>query len=211
MKIVAATLGINDPTIKDDDMCEYAHWNAEMFQKNTGITPFVLEDGLVKYGIQNDCFFNKVTSIKFLLYDIFPEADRIIYFDSDMRFVRKFNLFDYIPNQPGFYAVKEKQEAQHLVNEYSLINAYFNNGFFVIDKKYKDLLKYCYDHFHDYKSKWYDQCIMNQVFNGHVSFVNERLNQRELGHYPNSEILGYHCGHNYGIFKGFYKEVDWNA
>ena len=69
MKIVAATLGINDPFISNDDMDKFAYWNAEYFQKSTNITPQVLEDGLLQYGIKNPYYFNIVTSIKFLLFD----------------------------------------------------------------------------------------------------------------------------------------------
>lgn len=211
MKIVAATLGINDPFIDNDDMDKFAYWNAEYFQKSTGITPHVLEDGLLKHGIKNPYYFNIVTSIKFLLFDIFPDADRIIYFDADLRFVRKFNLWDYIPNESGVYVVKARDKTQYLKAKYELKNDYFNNGFFVVDREYAALLKYCHMHFNDFEGVWYDQCVMNQVFDGFATFIDDRLNQRDLGKYPNSEILGYHNGENYQIYLGNKKDHDWST
>ena len=211
MNFQAVTLCIHDPLISHDHIWQkYTEWTCDLVKKYLNLTPKILDNEYYQYG-KGDIPFDKITSIKLKLFDIFPNADRIFYFDSDWRPVRPFNLSDYCPSKNGLYFVEDRPFCDQLRIKYNMKNPYFNAGFFIADKKYKPLFDYAYDNYLSYDRAFVDQCVMNQVFDGYVTYLDKRLNVKDLGVFPNSEVLGYHNGHNYQIFQGNLPEIDWNC
>jgi lipopolysaccharide biosynthesis glycosyltransferase len=210
MKTQAVTIAINDPLEKDDSWLPYAQWSSDLVKKYMGFNPSIVGEEYLKYGVGHSSW-DKITSIKLLLFEIFPDADRIFYFDCDWRPVRQFNLWNYCPKEEGLYFVEDRPVCEELRIKYQMKNPYFNAGFFIADRKYSNLFKYAYDHYYEYERKWVDQCVMNQVFDGNVSYLDKRLNVKDLDVFPNSEVLAYHNGHNYQIHLGNLPDVNWNS
>jgi lipopolysaccharide biosynthesis glycosyltransferase len=208
----AVTIAIDDPRIDEVEVWyKYAEWNCHIVEKNLGIKPVILGNEYLKYAIKNIDNFDSITSIKLLLFDIFPDADRIMYFDSDWRPVRKFELNQYCSQEEGLYFVEDRPKCEALRIKYGMKNPYFNAGFFIADRSYSNLFRYAYDNYLSYERIHVDQCVMNQVFDGHVTYLDKRLNVKDLGIFPNKEVLAYHNGHNYQISIGGYPEVDWES
>jgi len=211
MNIQTVTIGIAENE-QDDDWYGYASWSSSYVKQYLGLDTTILTNEYLKYGVEGLSYFDKVTSLKLLLFEFFPKADRIFYYDCDWRPVRQFNLWDYVSDKEGIYVVQDRFDAcEPLRIKYGMKNPYFNAGFFIIDRKYSWLFKKGYDNYHNYDRMYVDQCVMNQVCDEYVDYLNPRLNVKDLGVYPNSEVLAYHNGHNYGIYKEYYSEVDWNA
>lgn len=211
MSFQAVTLAIHESAIHKNNLWQkYSEWTCDFVRKNLNIDPIILDNNYYHYGT-GDNYFDKITSIKLRLFEIFPKADRIFYFDSDWRPVRSFNLNDYCPTKTGLYFVEDRPCCEELRIKYNMKNAYFNSGFFIADREYKPLFDYAYNNYFSYERQFVEQCVMNQVFDGHVSYLNKRLNVKDLGLFPNCEVLGYHNGHNYQIFQGNLPEIDWNC
>jgi lipopolysaccharide biosynthesis glycosyltransferase len=209
MNIQAVTIGISENE-ENADWYGYAIWSSSYVKQYLGLDPKILTNKYLNYGVEGLSYFDKVTSLKLLLFDFFPKADRIIFYDCDWRPVRSFNICDYVPHDEGIYVVEDRFEiCEPLRLQYGMKNRYFNTGFFIIDRKYSSLLKYCYDHYHSYNRMFVEQCVINQVCDEYVSYLDPRLNVKDLGVYPNSEVLAYHNGHNYGIYKEAYPDVNW--
>lgn len=207
----AVTIAIDDPETNEKGIWyEYAEWACGLVKKHLDITPTIIDNKYYEYG-KGSTSWDKITSIKLLLFDIFPNADRIFYFDSDWRPVRSFNMKDYCSTEQGLYFVEDRPFCEELRIKYNMKNPYFNSGLFIADRKYKQLFDYAYNNYCSYETKFVEQCVMNQVFDGHVTYLDKKLNVKDLGAFPNNEILGYHNGHNYQIFKGGLPEVDWNS
>ena len=215
MNIQAVTLAIPENE-EDSDWVGFSDWASGYVKRNLSIDTHVLTSEYIKYGVDGLTFFDKVTSLKLLLFEFFPKADRIFFYDCDWRPVRQFNLWDYVPEKEGMYFVEDRLElCNPLKVKYGMRRPYFNSGFFIVDRKYAHLFKYCYDNYHSYQRTYVEQCVLNQVCEEYVEYLDPRLNVkdffREGGKYKNSEILGYHNGHNYAIFKGYYEDQNWDT
>lgn len=210
MKIQAVTMAINHPA---DDSNEnwllFAEWACDRVEENLGLDrPVILSNEVLHLGI-NSTPFDHITSIKLLLFKLFPKADRIFFFDCDWRPVRKFNLFDYLPKEEGLYFTIDRQMCEELKIQYGMKNPYFNTGFFIADRSYEYLFDIAFKNYTRYKRRFGEQCVMNQVFDGHITYLDPRLNVKDYESYRPSEILGYHSGNNYEIFKRNYEEFNW--
>jgi lipopolysaccharide biosynthesis glycosyltransferase len=208
----AVTIAIDDPTTGIDNgvWYKYAQWTCGIVKKNLGFDSVILDNEYLKYGVKNTSNFDSITSIKLVLFDIFPDADRIMFFDCDWRPVRKFDINQYCSQQEGLYFVEDRPECEFFRIKYGMKNPYFNSGFFIADRSYSvDLFKYAYQNYLSYERIHVEQCVMNQVFDGHVTYLDKRLNVTKVGIFPNKEVLAYHNGHNYQISVGGYPEVDW--
>lgn len=78
--------------------------------------------------------------LKFNLFDIMPDADRILYFDSDLWFVAAWN-----PEQfPSLSAVRDNEfyeGTQRECERFGLaLDQYFNSGLFIIDRQHSQVL-----------------------------------------------------------------------
>ncbi len=208
MKPVAVTIGIGK-------YLGYAEKSSEYVRNYLGLETRIITDEHLDYGIPSLGFTHKVFSIKFSIFDIFPDIERVMYHDCDWRPVRQFDLMPYIPDPKGLYFALDRVETEHiqdLERKYGMEpRSYFNAGWFVADREQHQMLQHCKNHYFDYKNRWGDQCVLNQVNKGKVTIADRRLNVMDLGNlYPDSEVLGYHGGTNYPIYEGA-KDFEWDV
>ena len=230
--MIAVTIGVGPEFEK------FAAWSAAKVEKHLGLKTYVLGEQYIKYanspGADSD-MAQKSSCLKFLLFKIFPNADRIMFFDADWRPVRDFNIYDYVPNEDALYFCKD-DDPEKLGERYGLDkDRYFNAGWFVASRKHAHLFEECHNRFDEFETVWFDQCIMNQVFNDKITFANPLLNKKvsmtKLKDGPNSpwasdydlrhnwidyagierkDMLTLHHGLNYQIFDKQYNDFIWH-
>lgn len=213
---------------------EFGQWSAKYVEKYLGLKTYVIGEEFLKYAVSPGWEMDmaqKASCIKFLLFDIFPGADRIMFFDADWRPVRKFDINDIAPDSSKLYFARDEGYVQPLEEAYELPKGrYFNAGWFIASRKHHyDLFKECYDSYDKFQTKYFDQCIMNQVFNDKVTLADPRINvkldlSRQGGwatendlrnkwtdycNYDSSEVLGFHSGCNWQIFNNEYSDFEW--
>ena len=131
--MIAVTIGVGDEFEK------FAKWSARKVEKHLGLKTYVLGEQFLQYanspGWEMD-MAQKSSCIKFLLFKIFPNADRIMYFDADWRPVRDFNIYDYVPDENNLYFCRD-DDPEKLGEKYGLgKDRYFNAGWFVASRKH---------------------------------------------------------------------------
>lgn len=227
MKTVAVTIGIDMGPYEDDTPMWYrtayrrlAAWSCGHVEQNLQIETRIVGKEYLHLGVGRF----PASTVKLALFDIFPDIDRLIFFDADWRPVRKFNLFDYCPDPEKLYFTKERQPAKmihDLEDKYGLErNRYFNGGFFVATRKHHaHLFRRAKENYHKYSEKWVDQCVMNQDFNSEVTLADKRLNSQDIPKcfnegapiIKNRDVLAYHHQKNHHIMEGWMPDFDWNA
>lgn len=206
MKPVAVTIGIGEHL-------DYAKKSSEYVRNYLGLETRIITDEHLDYGIPSLGFKHKVFSIKFSIFDIFPDIERVMYHDCDWRPVRQFDLMPFIPDPNGLYFVldrSERTDLQDLERKYGLPpKSYCNAGWFVAHRDHKPAFEYCKDHYFDYANLYGDQCVFNQALHDKITLADKRLNVMDLREiYHESEVLGYHTSWNYPIYNGL-KDIDW--
>jgi len=216
MKTAAVTIGMGK------DFYEMATWTGGLVEELLGLEVRILDDRYHHLGVKekDHDFMQKASTVKFSVFDIYPDLERVVFFDADWRPVRRFNIFDYCPDPDKMYVTVEKPYSEELKYLETFLElqpeTYFNGGFFVVSRNFKKYFEVAKRDFGNYKEKYFDQCILNQVLKGKVTYADSRLNVKVLKNYDpnalfnNSEILGYHHGNNYHILKGWLPEYDWN-
>ena len=101
MKPVAVTIGIGEHL-------DYAKKSSEYVRNYLGLETRIITEEHLDYGIPSLGFTHKVFSIKFSIFDIFPDIERVMYHDCDWRPVRQFDLMPYIPDPNGLYFVLDR-------------------------------------------------------------------------------------------------------
>ena len=206
MKPVAVTIGIGEHL-------DYAKKSSEYVRNYLGLETRIITEEYLDYGIPSLGFTHKVFSIKFSIFDIYPDIERVMYHDCDWRPIRKFDLMPYIPDPKGLYFVLDRSEHNHLKDleqRYGLPpRSYCNAGWFVAHRDHKPTFDYCKSHYFDYDNQYGDQCVFNQVIQDKVTIADRRLNVMDLHKvYHESEVLGFHTSGNYSIYNGA-EDIDW--
>lgn len=231
--MIGVTIGVGE------DFHEFAKWSAAKVEKHLGIKTYILDEHILKYanspGWETD-MGQKASCLKFLLFKIFPNADRIMYFDADWRPVRDFNIYDYVPDENALYFCKD-EGGDELGERYGLGKGrYFNAGWFVASRKHAHLFEECHNRFNEFETVWFDQCIMNQVFNDKVTYADPRLNKKismrklkegeggdwatydslvndwvEYAGVERKDMLTLHHGVNFQVFKNEIPEFTWHS
>jgi Lipopolysaccharide biosynthesis proteins, LPS:glycosyltransferases len=206
-KPVAVTIGIGD-------YLAYAQKSAELVRKHLGLETRIITEEHLGFALDLPTFAHKVWTLKYKIWDIFPDLDFIMYHDCDWRPVRDFDIMDFLtdPNDLYFCLDRNNDHTKGLEKKYGLKpNTYFNAGWFVANRKHKALFDHCYTNYHNYEVVWHDQCVSNQVMKGLVTLADKRLNVMDLyKDYHESEILAFHSSGNYPFYQG-QTEPDWNT
>jgi len=189
-KITAVTIGFGEPYFS------YAKKACKEVNKFLDIETKIITEEYLNYCV-GDHQQEKIWSLKYSIFDIFPEIDTLMYFDVDWRPTKKFNILDYCPDKDKIYFTQDVSDfyfIQDLEKKYGLEpGTYVNAGWFVINKKNKDLLNYCRDNFYTFERSFYgDQCVINQVFKNKITIVDKKLNNKNIVNEFNEETLGLH-------------------
>jgi lipopolysaccharide biosynthesis glycosyltransferase len=206
-KPVAVTIGIGEHYA-------YAQKSAELVRKHLGLETRIITEEHLGFALDLPTFAHKVWTLKYKIWDIFPDLDFIMYHDCDWRPVRDFDIMDFLtdPNDLYFCLDRNNDHTKGLEKKYGLKpNTYFNAGWFVANRKHKALFDHCYTNYHNYEVVWHDQCVSNQVMKGLVTLADKRLNVMDLyKDYHESEILAFHSSGNYPFYQG-QTEPDWQT
>jgi lipopolysaccharide biosynthesis glycosyltransferase len=208
MKPVAVTIGIGKHL-------EYAQKSCEYVRDYLGLETRIITEEHLSLAVQGLSRTHQIFSLKFSIFDIYPDIERVMYHDCDWRPVRKFDLMPYIPDPKALYFCLDRVEGEHiqgLERKYGLPpKTYCNAGWFVMHRDHHSMLQHCKDHYFDYPKKWDDQCVLNQVNKGKISLVDKKLNVMDLnGQYPLKEVLAFHTSGNYSIYEG-HPDFDWES
>lgn len=200
MKVTAVTIGIGEPYLT------YAQKGCHEVEKLLNIEARVITNKFLHYCVGNH-EQEKIWSLKFSIFDIFPDIETVMYFDVDWRPLQKFNILDYCPENKNYFVTDRSDYwfIQNLEKQYNLLpGTYVNAGWFVSNKQQKHLFDYCKNNFFNYSRSFYgDQCIINQVFKNHITFANKELNVLTPEKFIYKDILGLH---NREINYKFYSE-----
>ncbi len=193
-----------------------ARWAAHWVQQYLQLETRIVDDGYLPHAIQNVPYPGNIFTLKFSLFDFFPDADRIMYFDCDWRPVRPFALNDYCADFTKFYATPDRgsrsDEVANLAKSYGIDPAkYFNGGLFIAHKQHTALFQTCKKNYLQLPKKWDDQCVLNQIFKDHVTLLPEKLNLMDFGMVPAREVLGFHNGISLFIAAKKIPDYNWNA
>jgi hypothetical protein len=206
-KPVAVTIGIGEHLA-------YAKKSAALVRKHLGLETRIITDEHLHLALDLPTLAEKVWTLKYKIWDIFPDLDFIMYHDCDWRPVRDFDVMDFLPdpNDLCFCRDRQNDHIQGLEQKYGLKPfTYFNAGWFVANRKHKALFDHCYNNYRSYDIVWHDQCVSNQVMKGMVTLADKRLNVMDLyGDYHESEILAFHSSGNYSFYEGKI-DLDWNT
>ena len=206
-KPVAVTIGIGEHLA-------YAKKSAEYVRKHLGLETRIITDEHLHLALDLPTLKERIWTLKYKIWDIFPDLDFIMYHDCDWRPVRKFDVMDFIPDPNDLYFCRDRQNdhIEELEQNYGLDpNTYFNAGWFVANRKHKALFDHCFENYGKYENRWGDQCVSNQVMKGVVTLADKRLNVMDLyQHYHESEILAFHSSGNYSFYEGKI-DLDWNT
>lgn len=206
-KPVAVTIGIGQHYA-------YAEKSAELVRKHLGLETRIITDEHLPFALDLPFFNQKVWTLKYKIWDIWPDLDFIMYHDCDWRPVRDFNLLDHLPDPNDLYFCldRDNDHTQELERQYGLKPyTYFNAGWFVANRKHKPIFDHCFNNYGKYQTTWGDQCVSNQAMKGLVTLADKRLNVMDLyKDYHESEILAFHSSGNYPFYQG-QTEPDWQT
>lgn len=204
MDITAVTIGIGEPYL------HYAKKACKEIKKLLNINTKIITEDYLEYATGSH-EQERIWSLKFSIFDIFPEIDTVMYFDVDWRPLQSFNILDYCSDINKIYFTPDDSNSsfiQELEKKYKLLpGTYVNAGWFVANKKFKKDFNYCRDNLTYIDRSFYgDQCVINQVLREKITLANKRLNTFTLNEFPKNEILGLHNKDiNYNFYKNFYK------
>lgn len=220
MKTAAVTVGIGN------DFSRMAKWNGDFVEKFLGLEVRIINSDYYHLGFKKDTWLDSVTcaTVKLHIFDIYPDLDRIVFFDADWRPVRPFNVFEHCPDPEKMYFTIDRnyysEEVKELETKYNMKpGTYFNSGFFVVSRNSKKYFDEAIKNFYTYDEKYFDQCVLNHVLRDKITYADKRLNVQDIKDctifdtstlFSNSEVLAYHSSTNWNIMNGWKSDFDWN-
>lgn len=209
MKIVAVTIGVGG------HHQQMAAWAAEKVRTYLGLETRIVDETHLGYALPNVPHPKNIWTLKFSLFDIYPDVDRIMYFDNDWRPVRAFDLEEYCPNINELYYVRDRvynAQVRGVAQKYKINpDNYFNAGWFVAHRTHQPLFQKCKEVYHQLPETWGDQCVMNQVLENHVTLLPTKLNTLDFDYLPAKEILGFHNSVSRFVAAKQRQDYDWNT
>lgn len=190
MSLTAVTIGIGN------EYETYSKLACNEVTKYLNLETRIITADYLNLGI-GETFEDKLASLKFLIFDIFPELDRVMYFDGDWKPLRSFNVEELCPVNDKAYFVTDRSdywEVQNLERMYGFEpGTYVNAGWFIINKEHKHLLERCKQEYLIFPKSYYkEQDTFNYVFRNDMLLADKRLNVLDLPAMPYEHILGLH-------------------
>jgi hypothetical protein len=221
MKTAAVTLGVGN-----NDFIEMAKFHGDLVKEYLGLEVRIIGDEYKHLGFKKSHWYPSITyaTIKISIFNIYPDLDRIVFFDADWRPVRPFNIFDYCPDPEKIYFTIDRnlysEDVKELEVKYNIKpGKYFNSGFFIVSRNAKKYFDEAYENFYQYDEKYFDQCVLNHVLKDKITYADKRLNVQDIKEntifetdtlFSNSEVLAYHSSTNFNIMKGYQPDFDWS-
>jgi len=217
-KLVAVTIGIGD------EFRGYAEKAAQKVRDLCGIEVRIIGDEhlhlahQINRGGVND-LKHRVWTLKYRIFDIWPDLDAVMYFDCDWRPVRSFDATAHFLTIAKHYDIaickdRTNEHCEGLKKQYGLPHSYMNAGFFLTNKQgMAKVSKVFFERYNHLPKKWGDQCVLNQILDQFKwSPLPKKYNVQDLyvqAH--NSEVLCYHSHSNFEIYRGDKPDFDWNT
>lgn len=135
--------------------------------------------------------------LKFHLFDILPDVDKLLYFDSDLWFVAAWNPTQF----PSLSAVRDNEHYEGMQRECERFdlaaNRYFNSGLLIIDREHADVLQTAelLRQQHGRSSIWRDQTWLNlaaKQSNAPVHLLHRSYNTFPIPHDGEAPVIGAH-------------------
>jgi lipopolysaccharide biosynthesis glycosyltransferase len=208
MKTIAVTIGVGSMHK------QMAEWAAEKVHQYLDLETRIIGDEHMCYAMPDVPHPKNIWTIKFNLFDIYPYADRIMYFDNDWRPVRAFNVNDYCPDHTKLYFVRDRvyrPEVRAAAKSYNINpDNYFNGGWFMSHRQHQPLFQKCKETYHQFKETWGDQCVMNQVLFNDVTLLPQEINTLDFNYLTANKVLGFHSNISRYIAAKKQEDYDWN-
>ena len=217
-KLVAVTIGIGD------EFRGYAEKAAQKVRDLCGIEVRIIGDEhlhlahQINRGGVND-LKHRVWTLKYRIYDIWPDLDAVMYFDCDWRPVRSFDATAHFLTIAKHYDIaickdRTNEHCEGLKKQYGLPHSYMNAGFFLTNKKgMGKVSKVFFEKYNRLPKKWGDQCVLNQILDQFKwSPLPKKYNVQDLySQAHNSEVIGYHSHSNFEIYRAEKQDFDWTT
>jgi hypothetical protein len=131
-RMLAVTIGVGEK------FTPLAQMAAASCASRTGLPVAVLgEEAMRRHGLK------KPHHLKFKLFDEFPDAETILYFDSDIIFLRDFDPRPFVDSR-DFICVRDIWDCDWVINDARQIGLaprdYFNSGFFILNRTHHALM-----------------------------------------------------------------------
>jgi lipopolysaccharide biosynthesis glycosyltransferase len=216
-RLVGVTIGIGE------QFRFYAEKAAEEVRKMCGIEVRIIGDEHLHLAHEIDSgniddLKHRVWTLKYRIFDIWPDLDAVMYFDCDWRPVRSFDAtahFLTIAKHYDFAICKDRtnEHCEGLKKQYGLPHDYMNAGFFVSNKQgMANVATQFFANYNKLPKTWGDQCVLNQILdNFKWSPLPKKYNVQDLyDQAHNSEVIGYHSSTNYHFYEGMIVDFDWS-
>jgi hypothetical protein len=137
-------------------------------------------------------------SLKFRIFDIYPDLENVMFFDCDWRPLKYFNVEEYCPNRKKAYFVPDRSDywfIQDLERQYGFLpGTYVNSGWFVVNKtNHCHLFTKCREEYYNYPKSFYgEQDMFNHIFRNELVLADRCLNVQDLHRMPFEQIIGLH-------------------
>lgn len=215
--VVAVTIGIGE------QYRFYAEKAAEEVRKMCGIEVRIVGDEHLPLAHKIDTgnvddLKHRTWTLKYRIFDIWPDLDEVMYFDCDWRPVRPFDIAKEFGALLSGHEIalchdRYNDHCEELRKLYGLPFTYHNAGFFLTNKNgMAKVAKPFFDNYNRLPKKWGDQCVLNQILNfTDWTTLPKKFNIQDLYDQAHpSEVVGYHSGTNYKFFEGSLEDFKWN-
>lgn len=146
---------------------------------------------------QRRCRVAEPHHLKFHLFNILPDADRLMYFDADLWFVAPWELSQF----PRLSAVRDNELYEGMRRECERFglaaDGYFNSGLLIIDRQHANVLRTAelLQEQHGPSSIWRDQTWLNLAAKQcgvPVHLINRVYNTFPIPHDGEAPVVGAH-------------------
>lgn len=155
-KMVAVTIGVGAKWRKIAELA------AESVRERTGLETRIMGDeAMTRYRLGTAHF------LKFRLFEEFPDADDILYFDADTIFLQQWDPRVFAGHDE-LICVRDRDDDETVRKECKLIelpaNMYFNSGFFIVNREHHARMLHKAEHdVPEYQTVFFDQTYLNRA------------------------------------------------
>lgn len=207
--MIGVTIGIGSKYLN------YAETAAKAFNTHTGLDTFIITEEHLKAYLPEiesqgiEWLNEKTWYLKFKVFDILPDIENYVYFDSDWHCINDWNPVEFA-DSPMFTCVKDRVWNPDVMKHAKRLGIpekeYFNAGFYIVNrKKHYRLMQYCCEIYKDVPKQWGEQCVINKavhVLRIEKHYLSKRYNWMDFE--PDERytgIIAVHGSINYPIYE----------